>query len=213
MTLIFSSKQLNACGVDTRIFWEYTKDADALAPCVARSSATMILTVYDKGVPSLTKGFNDLTFLVLRNNTKYNYIFQYFLKWIQHEKGQGIWLWNVKQKDSNMPKEFVRNKVFKASLCCGFLNPLHAKFFRGNKNILTFYIIAPHWKDTVSWNPSSCKTRTFLFYIVNIMAANYLAMQGDRASASMIFNMLNWINSVPACYGLIIKCHTAFSYF
>ena len=37
-----------------------------------------------------------------------------------------------------------------------------------------------------------------LFYIVNIMAADDLATQGARASASMILTLLNRINSVPA---------------
>ena len=33
--------------------------------------------------------------------------------------------------------------------------------------------------------------------MVDIIAADDLAMQGARASANMIFIMLNWINSVP----------------
>ena len=66
-------------------------------------------------------------------------------------------------------------------------------------HIFTFYGIAPHWHYTVSQNPSSCKTRTFLFYIVNIMAADDLTTQGARASANMIFTMLNQIISVPTC--------------
>ena len=41
------------------------------------------------------------------------------------------------------------------------------------------------------------ETRTYLFYIVNIMAADDLAMQGAKASATVIFTMLNWINLVP----------------
>ena len=57
------------------------------------------------------------------------------------------------------------------------LNPLRAKFFRGNiKHIFTFHVISPHWYDAGSLNPSSNKTRTYLFYIVNIMAADVLAM-------------------------------------
>ena len=50
----------------------------------------------------------------------------------------------------------------------------------------------------VVWNTSSSKTRTYLFYIVNIMGADVLPTQGVRASATMIFTMLNWIDSVPA---------------
>ena len=48
-------------------------------------------------------------------------------------------------------------------------------------------------------NPFSCKTRAYLFYIFNIMGADVLATQGVRASATMIFTMLNQIDSVPAC--------------
>ena len=35
-------------------------------------------------------------------------------------------------------------------------------------------------------NPSSCKTKTYLVYIVNITAADDLATQGARASTAMI---------------------------
>ena len=74
------------------------------------------------------------------------------------------------------------------------LNPLHAKFFRGHiKHIFTFHVIPLHWFNTGGWNPSSNKTRTYPFYIANIMAAGVLATQGARTSAAMIltFNMLN----------------------
>ena len=98
----------------------------------------------------------------------------------------------------------------------GQLNPLHAKFFIGNLKVylqewckLTIYIIPPHWPDMGSWNPSSCKTRTFLFYIVNIMGADVLATQGARASATMILSVLNRNNSVPAHLGLRIN-HKSF---
>ena len=43
---------------------------------------------------------------------------------------------------------------------------------------------------------------------VNIMAADALAMQGDRASATMIWTMLNWDNLVPAYLGLMWKSFT-----
>ena len=71
-------------------------------------------------------------------------------------------------------------------------------FSEGTKTYkFTFYVIPPHWHDTGSWNPSSSKTRTYLFYIVNIMGAVVLATQGTRVSAIMILTMLNWVNSVP----------------
>ena len=55
-----------------------------------------------------------------------------------------------------------------------------------HKHIFTFYIIPLHCYDTGSWNPSSSKTRTNLFCIVNIMGADVLARQGARTSATMI---------------------------
>ena len=66
---------------------------------------------------------------------------------------------------------------------CGLLikNPLRAKCLqREQKHIFTFYVIPPHWHETGSWNPSSSKTRTYLFYIVNIMGADVLGTQGAR---------------------------------
>ena len=48
-------------------------------------------------------------------------------------------------------------------------------FQRGHKHIFTFCAISPHWCDAGSWNPSSNNTRTYLFYIVNIMVADVLA--------------------------------------
>ena len=71
-------------------------------------------------------------------------------------------------------------------------------FQREPKHIFTFYVIAPYRHETGSWNHSSSKTITYLFYRVNIMDAYVLAMQGARSSANMIFTMLNWINLVPA---------------
>ena len=50
---------------------------------------------------------------------------------------------------------------------------------------------------------SSCKTRTCLIYIFNIMGADVLVIQGARASTTMIFIVWNWFKSVPACWGSI----------
>ena len=71
-------------------------------------------------------------------------------------------------------------------------------FQREQKHIFTFYVIPPHWHNTSSWNPSLSKTRTYLFYIVNIMAADVLVTEGARASATMILTQLYWDNSVIA---------------
>ena len=70
--------------------------------------------------------------------------------------------------------------------CLIFLNLLRAKFFRGTKHIFTFYVIPLYLFGTGSWNPSSSKTRTYLFYIVNIIAADVLVTKGAMASATMI---------------------------
>ena len=48
----------------------------------------------------------------------------------------------------------------------------------------------------------SQRTRTYLFYIVNIMGADVLAMQGARTSAAMIWTKSNRDNSVPHVKGL-----------
>ena len=63
-------------------------------------------------------------------------------------------------------------------------------------HIFTFYVIPPLWHDTDSWNPSSSKTRTYPFYLVNIMGADVLVTQGARASATMILAWLNQDNSL-----------------
>ena len=55
-------------------------------------------------------------------------------------------------------------------------NPLRAKFSRGNINIYLHYLSFLHIDLTQELkNPSSSKTRTYIFYIVNIMAADVLA--------------------------------------
>ena len=46
---------------------------------------------------------------------------------------------------------------------------IHHEIYTQGRHLI--YVIPPHWYDTVSWNPSSCKTRTYLFYIVNITAS------------------------------------------
>ena len=88
------------------------------------------------------------------------------------------------QYDAVVTQSNVKNKMEHSK---AMINPLRAKFFRGNiKHIFTFYVIPPHWYDTGGWNPSSNKTRTYLFYIGSIMAAGVLATQGARTSAAMI---------------------------
>ena len=59
---------------------------------------------------------------------------------------------------------------------------------------IKFYVTPPHWHDPGRWNPCPRKTRTYLFYIVNIMGDDVLVRQGARASATMIFTQMNRIN-------------------
>ena len=66
------------------------------------------------------------------------------------------------------------------------INPLRAFFRLEHKHVFTFYVIPPHWHAIEGWNPSSYQTRTYLFYIVNIMVADVLVTLGARASATMI---------------------------
>ena len=51
--------------------------------------------------------------------------------------------------------------------------------------------------------PEGPKTKAYLFCIVNMMAADVLAMPGARASATIIFTTLNRINSVPHVKGKV----------
>ena len=70
-------------------------------------------------------------------------------------------------------------------------------FQREHESIFTLYIIVPHWHDAGSWNLSSYKTMTCLFYMYNIIAADDLAPCVARVSATLIYAMLYRINSVP----------------
>ena len=73
------------------------------------------------------------------------------------------------------------------------VNPLHVEFFKGNIKMHSVIYSCLHTDNTGSWILSLCKTRSYLFYIVN----DVLAMQGARASVTMIRTMLNWNNLVP----------------
>ena len=56
-----------------------------------------------------------------------------------------------------------------------YVNPNRLYFQIEHKHVFTFCVISPNWNGAGSWNPSSNKTNTYLFYIVNIMAADILA--------------------------------------
>ena len=73
-------------------------------------------------------------------------------------------------------------------------------FQREHQHIFTHHAIVPHWHDSGRWNHSSCQTRTYLFYIVSIMAAD----------ANMMFIMLNQLNLVPKHQGLSRSGYVSF---
>ena len=75
-------------------------------------------------------------------------------------------------------------------------------FATGTKTDIYILCYSSHWHGTGSLNPSSSKTRTDIFYRVNIRGADIQATQGASASATMTFTVLNRINSVPTRYGL-----------
>ena len=73
------------------------------------------------------------------------------------------------------------------TILTAMLTPYELNFFRGNiKHIFTFYVIPPHWYDTGTSNPSSSMRRTYIVYIVSIMAVDVLATKGARTSAATI---------------------------
>ena len=74
-----------------------------------------------------------------------------------------------------------------------------------NNNVSTIYIISPHRHDTCGWNAFSCKTKTYLFYIVNSMGADGLGRRGHQQP----WYWLCWPRIIPSCTlrvkGLYIK--------
>ena len=75
-------------------------------------------------------------------------------------------------------------------------------FQQKHKHAFTIFITPPHWHDMCSWNLPSYTTGTYLGYMINIIAADDLVVQGARASATIMLNLLNRDNSVPTPKGL-----------
>ena len=68
--------------------WVDTMAADALAPCVARASASMVLTMQDKQLLVFHKErFQRPVLSQDREMIENTNVFSCFLKWIQYEKG------------------------------------------------------------------------------------------------------------------------------
>ena len=93
--------------------------------------------------------------------------------------------------------------------CLPIFHSIILTLYRKLKSVFIMYIILPQWHNAGRWNFSSSKTRTYLFYITNIIGADVLATQGARASATTILTMFNQSNLVPARWGLFISSLTS----
>ena len=82
---------------------------------------------------------------------------------------------------------------------------IYVLHFQREQNIYLYFMAFPHIDMT---HPPLCKTRNYLFYIVNIMGVDVLTTQGGRASATVIFSMLNQISSVMHFLVPFRKCHS-----
>ena len=83
---------------------------------------------------------------------------------------------------------------------------INIKFPRGVPNLITgiktkiciYNLYNTSKMTSYRWNPSTCKTRTHLVYIISILRTDVLATQGSRATATMILTMLSRNYSGPA---------------
>ena len=75
------------------------------------------------------------------------------------------------------------------------ISTLHMPNFLEGRETYIYILSFFHIDMTGSWNPSSSKTGTYLFYIADVMVT-----QGARASATMIFTLLKQINSETLPY-------------
>ena len=82
------------------------------------------------------------------------------------------------------------------------LSTFYVLFFQQKlKHVFTIYVISSHWHDTFSWNHSSCKTMTYLDYIVNFMAAaDYLAI--TRTVSTIYYKQNNYLTSLVLYHDL-----------
>ena len=91
-------------------------------------------------------------------------------KWIFIHHDDKFWVW----PEQTITKQYHVFQYFEKRVT-SLINPLRAKFFRGNIKIYLHYVISSHWYNAGNWDPPSNRTRTYLFYIVNIVAADVLA--------------------------------------
>ena len=69
------------------------------------------------------------------------------------------------------------------------------------KHVSEIYVIPPQWMYTDSWNPSSCKTRTYIFYVVNIKGPDVLNTRSQGISNHDL-GLVKQRSFFPACKGL-----------
>ena len=83
--------------------------------------------------------------------------------------------------------------------------------FLGNMNIWLHFLLSflTYQKDPGSCNASPWKRRTCFYCIVNIVIADGMAMQADRASTSMVFTYLILISASEVLYvkTTCVMCH------
>ena len=109
-----------------------------------------------------------------------------------------IWIAGKKSLVKRAPDPHNRHKYTN--------QPFTYYFFRGNKTYINIlcHSLAVTMTLVVKIPPQVRQELTYSVYIyiyryrVNIMGADVPATQGARASATVIFNILNRINSVPA---------------
>ena len=143
LVCIQSMKQLYftlLLALKTEIFWNdkvNTKAVDALAPCIARSSATIESTVQDKNVLVFHKKGYQLTtwdLWVVRNNRECKYIFKFPKKLIKHvtsvkntSQDMSVWGLAAQPYNSKMKLKKIISYIlqeFSVNMMEGFLWPV-----------------------------------------------------------------------------------------
>ena len=89
------------------------------------------------------------------------------------------------------------------------IDPCVEFIFKNTKNIFTFSIIAQDWDDTMHWYDSPVEYKTFLFYIVNTIAADGLAALRCRASAAVVLTYSVVLLECSSCSTRKVNPHHA----
>ena len=86
-------------------------------------------------------------------------------------------------KKMHLKMSFARQWAFCTGLIIILIYALRANCFR--RNISDMYLqfikfLHKQWTRTCGWNPPSCKTRTYLFYTVNVIGAVFWRRKEPR---------------------------------